>query len=237
MSEYIVHRSEERGSADHGWLVAKHTFSFGSYYNPERTRFGVLRVLNDDMVAPNTGFPIHPHDNMEIITFPLEGKIQHRDNTGGEGEIGFGEIQVMSAGSGIMHSEYNPSENEWLKLLQIWIFPKERDIEPRYDQAQFDFSKIENNIAALVGPMDSDLPLKINQEAWLSYGSYNGGETSEYIAKREKNGAYLFLIDGEIEILGETLYKRDAIGIKSSDNFTIKANSNSKFIILDVPFN
>jgi len=204
-----IYRADTRGSANHGWLQARFSFSFADYHNPERTHFGMLRVLNDDIISPNSGFGTHPHDNMEIVTIPLTGELTHKDNTGKEEVIREDEIQVMSAGTGILHSEYNNSETEEINLLQSWIFPRAKGLEPRYDQKKFDRQDRKNKIHTVVGPEKDGDNLWLNQDVYYSLTDLDSGKTVEYSSKREGNGLYLFVIEGEIEIDGETLAKRD----------------------------
>lgn len=232
-----IHKAETRGHADHGWLNANHSFSFANYYNPERIRFGTLRVLNDDIVQPGMGFGTHPHDNMEIVTIPLKGELAHKDSTGGKGVIKVNEIQAMSAGSGLTHSEFNNSKTEEVNLLQIWVFPKEKNIEPRYDQKTFNPEDRKNNFKTVVSPDKNEGTLLINQNAYFSLGNIDEGKTLTYDIKLKKNGLYIFLIEGEIEIDGEKLGKRDAIGLEELDSVTMKANKNSEVLLIEVPMN
>ncbi|MCX7878858.1 MAG: pirin family protein [Ignavibacteria bacterium] len=233
----ILHKAESRGKADYGWLKANYSFSFANWYDPQRMRFGLLRVLNDDTVEPSRGFDTHPHDNMEIITIPLKGSVAHRDSTGGEGIISAGEIQVMSAGSGVYHSEFNASDTEQLNLLQIWIFPKKRNIEPRYEQKKFDTNNRKNRFQIVVSPDGRDGSLKINQDAYFSLSDMERGKSLEYIIKNNGNGIYLFVIDGKIQIGKYQLSSRDALGITGTESFRINALENSKVLIIEVPMN
>lgn len=233
----IIHRSEERGSADHGWLQTHHSFSFASWYDPERTNFGALRVLNDDFVAPGKGFSTHPHNNMEIITIPLSGKLQHRDDMGNGSVISEGEIQIMSAGTGIRHSEFNPSDTEYCNLLQIWIFPAIRNIEPRYDQLKYDLSELQNKIRTLVTPDDSEKSLKIIQDAYLSLTKPEENHSITYTKKLPANGVYIFVIRGHIETNGHILQDRDAIGFTEEDVITLHAHTNAFLLVIEVPVN
>lgn len=233
----VIHKADTRGTADHGWLKANHSFSFAGYHNPERTRFGVLRVLNDDRIQGGGGFGMHPHDNMEIITVMLEGSLEHKDSMGNVGVIGENEIQVMSAGKGVMHSEYNHSDNDEANLLQIWIFPKERDIEPRYDQKKFDPELRKNKIHTIVTPDGKDDSIWINQSGFISLLDLNEGNSVDYKMNLEKNGVYVFVISGDVSIASEELNQRDAIGISESESFEIKASSDAKLIFIEVPMN
>lgn len=231
----IVHKAEERGFADHGWLKAAHSFSFAGYYNPAKTHFGLLRVLNDDIVAPGMGFGTHGHDNMEIVTIPLKGILAHKDSLGSEGKIEFGEVQIMSAGSGIQHSEFNGSLTDEVNLLQIWVFPKVRNIPPRYDQKRFDPEKGHNKLQLLVSPEESAETMWINQDAYFSLGNFDAGKQVEYSIKHQGNGAYLFVIDGDVQVEGHVLKAKDAMGILDTNNFDFKAESKAKVLIIEVP--
>ena len=231
----IIHRAADRGFADHGWLKAAHSFSFGSYYNPAKSNFGLLRVLNDDIVAPGMGFGTHGHDNMEIVTIPLKGTLAHKDSLGSEGTIEYGEVQIMSAGSGIQHSEFNGSASDEVNLLQIWVFPKERNIKPRYDQKRFDPAKGRNQFQVLVSPEANDETMWINQDAYFSIGDFDAGKEFEYQTKLAGNGVYVFLVDGEIEYDGEVLEKRDAVGVLDSERLNFKTIKSSKILIIEVP--
>lgn len=230
-------KASDRGSANHGWLKAHHSFSFAGYFDPEKVQFGMLRVLNDDTVAPGMGFGTHPHDNMEIVTIPLEGGIRHRDSMGNEGVIGFGEVQVMSAGSGIQHSEMNASHTDPVKLLQLWVLPERQNVTPRYGQESFDLKKSLNKFVTLVTPHDKNdgKALWIYQQAWFSLGIFEERQTATYNINHIKNGAYLFLIAGEIIVNGETLSSRDAIGITDFDSLEIDIIEYSKILLVEVP--
>lgn len=227
----------ERGTADHGWLQANFSFSFGHYHNPDMVQFGMLRVLNDDTIAAGMGFGTHPHDNMEIITIPLEGGLTHRDSMGNQATVKFGEVQVMSAGTGIQHSEMNASQTERAKTLQIWIFPDKSNVTPRYDQKSFDLDNKRNTLVNVVSPEDKNdgNALWIHQQAFLHLGVFDEGQSLEYQLKIKDNGVYLFLIEGEIEIGGQAIYERDAFGIIEAEGFTIKTNKPSKTLIIEVP--
>ena len=237
--EKVLHTADSRGHINHGWLDTYHSFSFANWQNPERVRFGVLRVLNDDTVAPGEGFGMHPHDNMEIVTIILKGQLKHRDSMGSDGVIKENEIQVMSAGSGVMHSEFNPSEDEKVELFQLWVFPREKDIEPRYDQMSFDPAGKENKLQLLVSPdKDSKESMWVNQDAYFSIGKFEPGKEIGYDIHTPGNGAYIMVIDGEIEVDGDTLQKRDAIGIWDTDKINIKVNQmETEILIVEVPMN
>jgi quercetin 2,3-dioxygenase len=233
--KHIIHKAEERGKAEFGWLHSRHSFSFGEYYDPEKMGFGLLRVLNDDIIEPGEGFGTHPHNNMEIISIPLEGSLEHKDSMGTGSVISYGEVQVMSAGTGITHSEFNPSKVEDGKFLQLWIIPKERNIKPRYDQRKFDFDNLRNGIEILVTGNKSDTNLHIHQDAAVSIGRLDKGNELIYKNLYDGNGAYLFVLDGSINFENIELDKRDAIGIYDTDEFTFNASSDANFIIIEVP--
>lgn len=234
--EKVIHKADSRGHANHGWLDAHHSFSFANYYNPERTRFGVLRVLNDDIVQPGEGFGTHPHDNMEIVTIPLKGELAHKDSTGNKEVIHPNEVQIMSAGSGLTHSEFNNSKTDEVNLLQIWVFPKEKNIKPRYDQKVFEPSGRLNKIQTLVSPKDESA-LWINQDAYFSRANLEKGKEVDYELNTKKNGVYIFVIEGKIEIDGDMLSRRDAIGIQETERIKIKAEDNSEVLIIEIPLN
>jgi redox-sensitive bicupin YhaK (pirin superfamily) len=233
--QQTIYKSEDRGSADHGWLKAKHTFSFGSWHNPKQMHFGVLRVLNDDIVSGGMGFGMHPHDNMEIITIPLEGTLEHKDSMGNIGVVKTGEVQVMSAGTGVQHSEYNHSQTDEVKLFQIWLFPNKKNVAPRYDQRSFDVDNMQNQLLQIVNPMHETEGLGIHQDAWFYRGDLEAQKTITYNTKKENNGFYMMVIDGEIKINDVYLQSRDAIGIWNTNEITIEANSTSKILLMDVP--
>lgn len=231
----IIQRSSERGISEFGWLHSRHSFSFGSYYNPLKERFGLLRVLNDDIVEPGEGFGTHHHDNMEIISIVLKGQLEHRDSMGNGSIIQEGEVQVMSAGSGITHSEFNPSEFEKVNFLQLWIYPSEKNVEPRYDQKKFSFP--ENEIKKIVSNNKSGDELCINQDASIYFGKLNDQEEYSFSIDKKDYGAYLFILEGSVILDNDTLNKRDAAGIHETDRFSIKSVSRSEFIIINVPMN
>jgi redox-sensitive bicupin YhaK (pirin superfamily) len=226
-----------RGKADYGWLKANFSFSFGNYYNPERVQFGMLRVLNDDTIDGGTGFGTHPHDNMEIITIPLEGGLKHRDSMGNEGVIRFGEVQVMSAGTGIQHSEMNASQKEQAKTLQIWVFPDKQDVKPRYEQKSFDIENQINTFVNIVSPKEKNdgNALWVHQQTFFNLGIFEKDTTITYKVNIPENGVYLFLIEGEIEVDNQILIPRDAMGIIDFDQFEIKINSKAKILLVEVP--
>ncbi len=231
----ILHKASTRGRANHGWLDSHHTFSFAGYSDPARVHFGALRVLNDDVVKGGGGFGQHPHDNMEIISIPLRGTLEHRDNTGGHGIIKSGEVQIMSAGSGISHSEKNASETDDVNFLQIWVFPKERDITPHYDQKFFDAAQRINAFKTVVGPAKDADNLWINQDAWFTLGTLTKDFSGEYALNQSTNGVYAFVIDGDVTINGQELNRRDGFGIWDIDKLSIAAKSNAEVLLIEVP--
>jgi redox-sensitive bicupin YhaK (pirin superfamily) len=230
-----VHLAKDRGFADHGWLKAAHSFSFAQYFDPQKVHFGLLRVLNDDIVAPGMGFGMHGHDNMEIVTIPLRGVLAHKDSLGSEGTIVPGEVQIMSAGSGIRHSEFNGSSTEEVNLLQIWVFPKERNIQPRYDQKQFDPAQAENRFQLLVAPDEAEGALWINQDAVFALGDFDAGSDFNYSIKHPGNGAYVFVIEGTIELDNTTLGCRDAAGVYETENIPFLVKEKAKVLVIEVP--
>jgi hypothetical protein len=230
-----IHRADSRGYADHGWLKATHTFSFASYYDPSRIRFGLLRVLNDDIVEPGMGFGTHPHDNLEIVTIPINGELAHKDSMGHEEVIRPGEVQNMSAGKGITHSEYNASRKRQVNLLQIWVFPKEKDIEPRYNQKVFSDDGKLNKFQVVVSPVKSDDTLWINQDSVFALAKISKGNDVKYERMFKHNGVYFFVIDGSVNTWGETLGKRDGAGLEGGDEIIVKANEDSYVLAIEVP--
>ncbi len=231
----IVHKAETRGHANHGWLESYHTFSFAGYYEPSRVNFGLLRVLNDDLVKGGMGFGQHPHDNMEIVSIPLHGALEHRDDTGGHAIIRSGEVQIMSAGSGIAHSERNASNSDEASFLQIWVFPKEADIEPRYEQKPFDRGARVNKIQTVVSPDRSNGALWINQEAWFSLANLDARGGIEYSMHKNGNGVYLFIIEGQVTAAGQSLSRRDGLGVYEADKLTLTADQDSEVLLIEVP--
>jgi quercetin 2,3-dioxygenase len=231
----IIHKNETRGTAEHGWLHSKFSFSFAEWYEETRMGFGVIRVLNDDVIEPSSGFPMHPHQNMEIVTIVTSGEVTHEDSIGSKGVVKAGDVQVMSAGTGIVHSEYNNSKDEKLELFQIWMKPKEKNIPPRYDQRNFGTQKIKNEIEILVSGEKNDTTLFINQMAYISRVVLEKDKEVEYEIKRNENGAYVFVVGGEVLVEGESLKTRDAIGILETDKIKIKAISETELFIFDVP--
>ena len=230
----VFHPASERGFADHGWLKSAHSFSFAHWYDPQKIHFGALRVLNDDYVAGGGGFGTHPHENMEIISIPLSGDLKHQDSMGSKAIIKQGDVQIMSAGTGVSHSEINASNNEPVKFLQIWIFPKVQNISPRYDQRFFDWENKKNELVEIVSPLGGE-GIGINQDAWLSIGNFDSGHSFRYKRHLEGNGIYLFSLDGELNVEKHNLSKRDAIGFSEVEDISIEIKSNSQFLIIEVP--
>lgn len=230
-----LHKSDSRGHANHGWLDTNHTFSFANYYNEERMHFGALRVLNDDFVEGGMGFGKHPHDNMEIISIPLSGDLEHKDSMGNTTVIKQNDVQIMSAGTGVQHSEYNKNKGEKVNFLQLWIFPKVRDIAPRYDQKTFDPAERINKLQQIVSPVETDSGVTINQDAWLHLGNFENGFSTNYTIKNEGNGVYVFVLSGDVTINDQKLNKRDGFGIWEVDEFLISANPNAEILLIEVP--
>ena len=235
MKNTVLHKANTRGNANHGWLNAYHSFSFGSWYNPERVQFGTLRVLNDDTIAGGMGFGTHPHDNMEIITIPLEGDLAHKDSMGNSAVIKTGDIQVMSAGMGVEHSEFNPNADLQTKLFQIWLFPKYRDVAPRYQQITLDKSLQKNNFAQILSPNQDDAGVWIHQDAWFYLSDFDAGFSKKLVLKKAGNGFYIMTIEGVIEVNGEKLEKRDALGIWNTNEIEVKATTNARFLVMEIP--
>lgn len=236
MAKTIFHPANKRGHANHGWLDTYHSFSFASWYDPTKIHFGALRVLNDDTVDGGMGFGMHPHDNMEIITIVTDGKLEHKDSMGHAEQILPGEVQVMSAGTGVMHSEYNPDPQNKVHLFQTWIFPNKQKVQPRYDQARFSPEARKNLLQMLVSPMSNDDPgLKIYQDAWIYRTTLDSGKSVRHQLHSKQHGAYIFVVEGKVTVEGQTLGKRDALGISDIDNFELTAGQNSDVLIFEVP--
>jgi hypothetical protein len=229
------HAAETRGNANHGWLNANHSFSFANYQNPERMNFGALRVLNDDTIAAGMGFGTHPHENMEIITIPLEGDLEHKDSMGNIGVINEGEIQVMSAGTGVHHSEYNKNADQAVKVLQLWVFPKKQNVTPRYDQMSVRDLKKPNDFYQVLSPNSEDEGMWVHQDTWFHLGEFDVEKSLDYTLKKPGNGVYVFVIEGSFNVEGENLKKRDAIGIWDTETITFTAQSESKVLLVEVP--
>ncbi|MGC1204492.1 MAG: pirin family protein [Flavobacteriaceae bacterium] len=235
----IIHKAETRGLADHGWLKSYHTFSFSSYQNAERMNFGMLRVLNDDIVQPNMGFGTHPHQNMEIISIPLKGALSHKDNMGNKRPIEVGEVQVMSAGTGLTHSEFNDSKTDETNFLQLWIIPEEKGVKPNYEQRKFDSSKQKNKLQTVVAPKDKleGNALPVSQQAYIYRSDLESDKILDLSVKNSNNGLYIFVVSGELQVLDSTLSSRDAMGISEVEKVSIKAKKDSELIIIEVPMN
>lgn len=232
----LLHKASERGHANHGWLDSYHSFSFARYYDPSKVHFGALRVLNDDTVRPGFGFSKHPHENMEIVSIPLSGDLEHQDTTGRQKIIRENDVQIMSAGSGIMHSEMNANKDREVKFLQVWVFPKVRDIEPRYEQKTYDLQASGNTITTVVAPDDKNA-VWINQDAWFSLGKMDAGFETAYRIRKKDNGVYVFVIDGEVTVGGEKLGRRDALGVWDTESVQISAQKDAEVLLIDVPMN
>ncbi len=235
MPNTILHKSETRGNANHGWLQSRHTFSFANYYNPERMHFGVLRVLNDDIVAPGRGFGTHPHKNMEIISIPLEGDLEHKDSMGNVAVIRNGDIQVLSAGTGITHSEYNKNSDQQVKFLQIWLFPNKENVAPRYDQLTLKKSDRKNRFQQILSPSANDEGVWIHQNAWFHLADFDSGLSQPYRFKNKENGLYIFVLSGALDVNGQALASRDGLGVWNTDHVQITAKSQAEFLLMEVP--
>jgi redox-sensitive bicupin YhaK (pirin superfamily) len=236
MAQHVILKADSRGFADHGWLKSYHTFSFAGYHNPERIHFGVLRVLNDDMVKGGMGFGTHPHDNMEIISIPLEGDLEHKDSMGNTTIIRNGDIQVMSAGTGIYHSEYNKNKDEAVKFLQIWIYPNKRNVTPRYDQLTMELADRKNKLQQVLSPNSEDEGVWIHQDAWFLIGNFEKDATTNYQIKKETNGVYCFVLKGSFTINGEQLSTRDGMGIWDTTSLEIiSSEDDAEILLMDVP--
>ncbi len=234
----VLHKAETRGNANHGWLHSRHSFSFANYYNPDRMNFGLLRVLNDDIVSEAQGFGTHPHRDMEIISIPLEGDLEHKDSMGTSAIIKQGDIQVMSAGTGIMHSEYNANKDKPVKFLQIWVFPNKKSVEPRYDQITLDTSDRKNKLQQVLSPNPEDAGVWVHQNAWFNMTSLDEGKSLEYKLNDPKNnGVYAFVIEGDVTINGQALHKRDGFGLWDLEALDIKADTNTELLLMEVPMN
>jgi len=235
MENVILHKANTRGNANHGWLQSFHTFSFANYYNPERMNFGVLRVLNDDTVAAGMGFGTHPHQNMEIISIPLVGDLEHQDSMGNKTVIRNGDIQVMSAGTGVQHSEYNKNQDKEVKFLQIWVIPNKQSVAPRYDQITLNKEERHNKLQQILSPNPEDAGVWIHQDAWFHLGKFDKDIAAEYSFKKQGNGLYVFVLNGEVTVNNQELNSRDGFGIWNTDKVTIKANSDTEFLLMEVP--
>jgi hypothetical protein len=233
----ILHKAETRGHANHGWLDTYHTFSFANYYNPERMHFGVLRVLNDDSVAPGMGFGKHPHDNMEIISIPLSGDLEHKDSMGNTAIIKEGDVQVMSAGTGVFHSEKNNNRDKEVKFLQIWVFPNKKNVEPRYDQISLKDIARENTFFQVLSPDENDEGVWIHQDAWFSMGHFTESWEGGYTLKNPNNGVYFFVLEGNATIADTELNKRDGFGVWDTETVQVNADKGTRILVMEVPMN
>lgn len=237
MAQVTLHKANTRGHANHGWLNSHHTFSFANYHNPERMNFGVLRVLNDDTVAGGKGFGNHPHDNMEIISIPLSGNLMHQDNIGTKTIIKAGDIQVMSAGTGVIHSEFNADETEEVHFLQIWLFPNKKNVIPRYQQISLNIADRHNRLQQVLSPNAEDERVWIHQDAWFSMANLDAGFETTYLLNRKENGVYVFVLKGDVTVEGQPLNGRDGLGIVDSESIRIQADSETEFLLMEVPMN
>lgn len=235
MKNTVLHKAETRGDANHGWLHSRHTFSFANYHNAERMHFGALRVLNDDTVAAGMGFGTHPHDNMEIISIPLEGDLEHKDSMGNVSVIKHGDIQVMSAGTGIFHSEFNKNKDRDVKFLQIWVFPNQKSVTPRYDQITLNIADRYNKLQQILSPSADDAGVWIYQNAWFHLGKFDKGFSADYSLNAKGNGVYAFILSGDVTINDQPLNSRDGFGVWDVDTLSIQANSNAEFLLMEVP--
>ncbi len=236
MKTYEFHSADSRGAANHGWLQSFHTFSFANYYNPSRIHFGALRVLNDDTVSGGMGFGEHPHDNMEIISIPLEGDLEHKDSMGNTTVIRNGDIQVMSAGTGIYHSEYNRNKDATVKFLQIWVFPNKKNVTPRYDQITMNPADRQNQFQQVLSPNPEDAGVWIHQDAWFHLGKFDQDFSVDYSIKKEGNGLYVFVLSGEFEVDGQVVQSRDGLGIRQASDVSFKALSpGAEVLLMEVP--
>ena len=233
----VLHPANSRGLANHGWLNSRHTFSFANYYDPSRMNFGMLRVLNDDVVDGGKCFGTHPHDNMEIISIPLQGDLEHKDSIGNIAVIKQNDVQIMSAGTGIYHSEYNMNSNTKVNFIQIWVFPKEKNIQPRYQQITFNPEARVNKLQQVVTPVNGEEGVWINQDAWFHLGNLKKDFKIDYSVKKKGNGVYAFVLEGEVRVKDQQLHKRDGFGIWDIDTFSIVADSDAQILLMDVPMN
>ena len=233
----VFHPANSRGHADHGWLNSHHSFSFANYYNPDRMNFGVLRVLNDDKVHAGGGFGTHPHDNMEIISIPLKGDLEHKDSMGNVAVIKEGDVQAMSAGTGIFHSEYNKNKDKDVEFLQIWVFPNGKNHEPRYDQISIESLKTKNSFYQVLSPNPNDQGVCIHQNAWFNMADFDQDTELTFDLNDKTNGVYFFILEGDVTIGDQPLNKRDGFGVWNTDNVKIKANANARVLAMEVPMN
>lgn len=235
MSNIILHKADTRGYSNYGWLKSFHTFSFANYYDPERIHFGALRVLNDDSVEAGMGFGTHPHDNMEIVSIPLEGDLEHKDSMGNVSVIKHGDIQVMSAGTGIHHSEYNKNKDRKVKFLQIWIIPNKQGITPRYDQISINPEDRHNKLQQILSPNSDDAGVWIYQNAWFFLGKFDKDISTNYKIKSKENGVYVFVLKGNVKVNEQQLNIRDGFGLWNVNKISVKADTDAEFLLMDVP--
>jgi len=233
----VYHAADTRGNANHGWLKSRHTFSFAGYYDQDRMNFGALRVINDDFVEGGMGFGTHPHNNMEIISIPLSGDLAHKDSMGNGSIIRNGEIQVMSAGTGITHSEMNPNADIPVQFLQIWVIPNKRNVQPRYQQISIAERAKPNGFQQILSPNPDDEGVWIHQNAWFNLAKWEKGASKSYTLNNPKNGVYVFVIKGEAQIGGQTLHERDGLGVWDTDSFELIASSDAEILLMEVPMN
>lgn len=231
----ILHKNDTRGLADRGWLISRHTFSFASYYDPERVNFGLLRVINDDIVQPSMGFATHPHENMEIVSIPLVGSLRHQDSMGNKHIISAGEVQIMSAGTGLTHSEYNNSAEQDVQFLQIWVLPKEKNIQPRYGQLRFNADERKNRFQTMVSAKASDKTIWINQDAWFAMTDLEAGKQTKYTKQKKNSGVYFFVIEGEVEVDGHLMERRDGLGLTDAESHLVSATTETQLLAIEVP--
>jgi len=237
MANIVLHKADTRGYANHGWLKSYHTFSFANYFDAERVHFGALRVLNDDTVDPGMGFDTHQHKNMEIVSIPLEGDLEHKDSMGTVAVIRKGDIQVMSAGAGVFHSEYNRNRDKLTKFLQIWVLPNKQNVTPRYDQITLNEEDRHNKLQQILSPNADDAGVWIHQDAWFHLGKFDKGISQNYTLKKSGNGVYVFVLSGTITVDDQLLNTRDGLGIWNTDGFKITAGSDAEFLLMEVPMN
>ncbi len=230
-----LHKANTRGNANHGWLQSYHTFSFANYYNPDRMQFGALRVLNDDTVQAGMGFGTHPHRDMEIISIPLEGDLEHKDSMGNTTVIRNGDVQVMSAGTGVQHSEYNKNRDSLVKFLQIWVMPNTKNVTARYDQITLNPADRHNRLQQILSPNPADAGVWIHQDAWFFLGDFDAGKTATYTLNKKGNGVYFFLLSGKLNVAGQTLETRDGLGVWDADSLEITALAKSEVLVMEVP--
>ena len=235
MTNSVLHKADSRGYANLGWLLSRHTFSFANYYNPDRVHFGALRVLNDDTVEAGKGFGTHPHDNMEIISIPLKGDLEHKDSMGNVSVIRHGDVQVMSAGSGIFHSEFNKNPDQEVKFLQIWILPNKKNVTPRYGQITLNLDDRQDKLQQIISPDVDDEGIWIYQNAWFHIGKFRKGLHSDYKIKAKGNGVYSFVLSGDLTINNQQLNSRDGFGIWDTDILSISSDTDSEFLLMEVP--